>query len=32
MQQNYIPNTWKDKNTHYIKVLDEPWYKLLVKL
>ena len=32
MKKNYVPNTWKDKQSHYIKVLDEPWYKLLVKL
>ena len=32
MKKKYIPNTWKDKNTHYIKVLNNPWYKLLVKL
>lgn len=30
--KEYIPNTWKNIDTHYIKVLDEPWYKLLVKL
>lgn len=30
--KNYIPNTWKNKNTHYLKVLYSPWYKLLVKL
>ncbi len=30
--KNYIPNTWKNKKTHYMKVIDEPWYKLLVKL
>lgn len=32
MKKNYIPNTWKDQKTHYIKVMNEPWYKLLVKL
>jgi aspartyl/asparaginyl-tRNA synthetase len=32
MEKEYIPNTWKDSKTHFIKVLDEPWYKLLVKL
>ena len=32
MKKDYIPNTWKDNNNHYIKVLDEPWYKLLIKL
>ncbi len=32
MKKNYIPNTWKDRKNHYIKALDEPWYKLLVKL
>lgn len=26
------PNTWKDTENHYLKVLEEPWYKLLVKL
>ncbi len=26
------PNTWKNQSTHYLKVLNEPWYKLLVKL
>lgn len=32
MKKEYVPNTWKNKKTHYMKVLDEPWYKLLVKL
>ena len=32
MKRNYIPNTWKDSKTHYLKALDESWYKLLVKL
>lgn len=32
MQKKYIPNTWKDRKNHYIMALDEPWYKLLVKL
>lgn len=32
MNQNYIPNTWKNSESHYIKVLDSSWYKLLVKL
>lgn len=27
-----IPNTWKEKDTHYLKALEHPWYKLLVKL
>lgn len=26
------PNTWKNKETHYLKVLENPWYKLLIKL
>ena len=26
------PNTWKNIDTHYINVLKEPWYKLLVKM
>ena len=26
------PNTWKEPETHYVKALEEPWYKLLVKL
>lgn len=26
------PNIWNDKDNYYIKVLDEPWYKLLIKL
>lgn len=26
------PNTWKDLKTHYIKAMDDDWYKLLVKL
>ena len=26
------PNTWKDPEKHYIKVMDEPWFKLLIKL
>ena len=30
--KNYIPNTWKDKETHYLKALNSPWYKLLIKL
>lgn len=32
MNKNYIPNTWKDLDTHYLKALDTKWYKLLVKL
>lgn len=32
MEKNYVPNTWKDPKTHYIKVLDTEWYKMLVKL
>ncbi len=32
MKQNYIPNTWKDLETHYIKALDSDWYRLLLKL
>lgn len=32
MKKDYVPNTWKDLNTHYIKALDTDWYKLLVKL
>lgn len=32
MKKDYIPNTWKSLNTHYIKAMDDPWYKLLVKL
>jgi len=32
MKKEYVPNTWKESETHYIKALDEPWYKLLVKL
>ena len=26
------PNIWKNRETHYIEVLNSPWYKLLVKL
>lgn len=26
------PNIWKNKETFYLNVLDNPWYKLLVKL
>lgn len=26
------PNTWKNPQTHYIEVLKNPWYKILVKL
>lgn len=26
------PNTWKDYETHYLKVLKEPWYKMLIEL
>lgn len=26
------PNSWKNPRTHYIKVLDNEWYRLLVKL
>ena len=26
------PNTWKDPSTHYLRVLNNPWYKLLIKL
>ena len=32
MKKEYVPNTWKDSETHYLKALDEPWYKLLVQL
>ena len=32
MKKDYIPNTWKNLNTHYIEALDKPWYKTLVKL
>lgn len=32
MKKDYIPNTWKNLNTHYIEALDKPWYKILVKL
>ena len=30
--KNYIPNTWKDLDTHYMKALDTDWYRMLVKL
>ena len=26
------PNTWKNPSTHYLEVLKNPWYKLLIKL
>ena len=26
------PNSWKNKETHYLKVISSEWYKLLVKL
>lgn len=26
------PNTWMNCDTHYIKAMDDPWYKLLVEL
>ena len=26
------PNSWKNLDTHYIEVLKNPWYKILVKL
>lgn len=26
------PNIWKNKDNFYLKVLEEPWYGLLVKL
>ena len=32
MNNNYIPNTWENLDTHYIKAMDLDWYKLLVKL
>lgn len=32
MKQNYIPNIWKNCKNYYIEVMDEQWYKLLVKL
>lgn len=32
MKNSYVPNTWKNSESHYIKAMDEPWYKLLVKL
>ena len=32
MKKNYIPNTWVNAKTHYLKAINDPWYKLLVKL
>lgn len=32
MKKDYVPNTWKDLKTHYIKALDTDWYRMLVKL
>ena len=32
MNKSYIPNTWKNLDTHYMKALDTDWYKILVKL
>lgn len=32
MVNSKCPNTWRDPNSHYLKVLEEPWYKLLIKL
>ena len=32
MKNNYVPNTWKDLKTHYVKAMNSDWYKLLVKL
>ena len=32
MKKINVPNTWKNFETHYLKVLEEPWYKLLIKL
>lgn len=26
------PNTWKEQKSHYIKAMNDPWFKLLVKL
>lgn len=26
------PNTWKNSETHYLEVLKNPWYKILIKL
>ena len=26
------PNTWREPEMHYIKVMEEPWFKILVKL
>lgn len=32
MKENYIPNTWRDPKTHYLRAMDSEWYKLLIKL
>lgn len=26
------PNIWKNRNNYYLEVLEEPWYRLLIKL
>ena len=26
------PNTWKNPQTHYLKIIENPWYKILIKL
>ncbi len=32
MKKNYVPNTWTNPKTHYLKAIDSPWYRLLIKL
>lgn len=32
MRKIKIPNSWKNEETHYLEVLKEPWYRLLIKL
>ena len=32
MKKEKVPNIWKDKENYYLKVLNNNWYKLLIKL
>ena len=32
MKKITYKNTWKNSSTHYLKVLDDPWYKQLIQL
>lgn len=32
MKKDYVPNIWRDYKNYYLEIMDEPWYKLLIKL